>query len=134
MRLLLLAIALLPLACASTAPTAPDVAPIPAATAPTTLGVGVAAWAEYEHDGVRYLHLWCPGAPKSVFVIRADDADPGFVETLRRELPQRPTLFVELAMPATVAEAPTYVRSASIGEQEWIVDGVSHRIPATHRD
>jgi hypothetical protein len=126
---MLLATALLPIACAATTPAE---RPSPASAEPTRLISDVSAWAMYEHDGVQYLHLWSPGQPKSVFVIRAQDAEPGFLDTLQRELPCR-SLAVELDLaPGTFQEAPTYVRSASILEQEQIVNGVSHKIPATH--
>jgi len=131
MRLMLLVTVLLPIGCAATA-TTPAERPSPASAEPTKLISDVAAWAICEHDGVEYIHLWSPGTPKSVFVIRAQDADPGFLETLRRELPCR-SLAVELDLaPGTLEEAPTSVRSASIVEQEQIVNGVSHKIPATH--
>jgi len=129
MRLMLLLTALLPIACATTTPAD---RPGPTSPAPTKLVSGVSAWAMYEHDGVQYLHLWSPGSPKSVFVIRAEDADPGFLETLQRELPYR-SIVVELDLPpGRLDEAPTYVRSAAIVEQEQVVNGVSHKIPATH--
>jgi hypothetical protein len=74
----------------------------------------VSAWVAYEHDGERFIHLWSPGAPKSVFVVREADVPADFLATLERELPMTHALKVTVHPAQVVTEAPTYVDSVSV--------------------
>ena len=78
------------------------------------LTVTVSAWVAYEHDGERFIHLWSPGAPKSVFVVRESDVAADFLATLERELPMTHALKVTVHAAHALTEAPTYVDTAAV--------------------
>jgi hypothetical protein len=89
-------------------------APQGAVAAGVPLAMKVTAWAAYTDGGENYIHLWSPGAPKSVVVVRERDVSKDFLATLRREVPETHGVMVTIPGGQALVESPTYVTNAQI--------------------
>ena len=78
------------------------------------LNIEVAGWAAYAHEGENFIHLWSPGAPKSVFIVRETEAPPGFLESIRRSLPMVDRVRVELLRYDEIRETATTAEIANM--------------------
>ena len=78
------------------------------------LNIEVSGWAAYDHEGENFIHLWSPGAPKSVFIVREADAPPGFLEAIRRSLPMVDRVRVELLRYDEIRETATTAEIAKM--------------------